>query len=95
MNKNMTKAELVSQASEASHASKVSTEKVLNALLDSIQAALSEGKNVTLVGFGTFSISDRNERTGRNPRTGETIHIPASKIAKFKPGKNLREAVND
>ncbi|MDH5561706.1 MAG: HU family DNA-binding protein [Deltaproteobacteria bacterium] len=91
----MTKAELISNASKSANSTKASTEKVLNAVLESIQGALVNGKNVTLVGFGTFTTSDRQAREGRNPKTGDKINIPASKIAKFKPGKQLRDAVNN
>lgn len=94
MSGNMTKAELVSEAANSASTTKAATEKVLNAVLDSIQTALVDGKNVTLVGFGTFTTTERQAREGRNPKSGEKIKIPAAKVAKFRPGKKLREAVN-
>ena len=94
MSENMTKAELVSEVAAAADTTKAATEKVLNAVLDSIQSALVDGKNVTLVGFGTFTTAERQAREGRNPKTGKKIKIPAAKVAKFRPGKKLREAVN-
>ena len=94
MSNNVTKAELISQASEIAGVSKAVSEKCLNAIIDSIQNALRDGKSVTLVGFGTFTTGERQERKGRNPQTGETIDIPASTVPKFRPGKKLKEAVN-
>jgi DNA-binding protein HU-beta len=72
---------------------KKQAEKALNALVDSVQEALSKGDSVTLVGFGTFSVMSRAARKGRNPQTGREIFIPASKTPKFKPGKGLRQAI--
>ena len=66
----------------------------LEAVLDGITGALASGSNVTLVGFGTYSVSHRKAREGRNPRTGETIQIKASNLAKFKAGKALKDALN-
>lgn len=68
--------------------------EVFDAIFDTITNSLSGGDRVSIAGFGSFSISERAERTGRNPRTGEPIHIPASKGVRFKPGKELKEAVN-
>ncbi len=65
----------------------------LNTLLDEIKKSLSQGKKVTLTGFGTFRVSQRKARKGRNPQTGEEIQIPAMKVARFKAGKGLKEAV--
>ncbi len=90
----MNKAELITKISENADVSKATEEKILNATLSSIHDGLAEGDNLTLVGFGTFSVVDRAARTGRNPQTGKAINIPAKKIVKFKPGKNLSEAVN-
>jgi len=95
MSENMTKAELINNAAKTSNSTKAATEKVLDAVLESIQNALSTGKNVTLVGFGTFTTQERQARDGRNPKTGEKIKIQASTVAKFKPGKNLKDAVNN
>ena len=94
MSENMTKAELVAEAADAANTTKAATEKVLNAVLTSVESALVEGKNVTLVGFGTFTTAERQAREGRNPKTGKKIDIPAAKVAKFRPGKKLRDAVN-
>ncbi len=69
-------------------------ESALSATLDAIQGALKSGDSVSLVGFGTFSASERPARDGRNPRTGETIKIAAKTVAKFKPGKKLSESLN-
>lgn len=69
-------------------------ESALSATLDAIQGALKDGDSVSLVGFGTFSASERPAREGRNPRTGETIQIAAKTVAKFKPGKKLSDSLN-
>jgi DNA-binding protein HU-beta len=95
MSDNLTKADLINNAAKAADTTKAATEKALNGILDSIQGALVEGKNVTLVGFGTFTTVQRQAREGRNPKTGEKINIPAATVAKFRPGKKLREAVNN
>ncbi len=94
MNNNMTKAELVSAIAEKSETSKSTSEKVLNSLLESVQDALVAKRSVTLVGFGTFSVSERAARKGRNPRTNEEINIAAATVPKFKAGKSLKDAVN-
>ncbi|MBO6825144.1 MAG: HU family DNA-binding protein [Sneathiella sp.] len=74
--------------------SKADAAKAVDAVLDAVTGALSSGDDVRLVGFGTFSVSERKASEGRNPRTGETIQIPASKQPKFKAGKALKDAVN-
>lgn len=74
--------------------SKADAAKAVDAVLDSIAGSLSSGKEVRLVGFGTFSVASRAATTGRNPRTGEAIQIPASKQPKFKAGKGLKDSVN-
>ena len=73
--------------------SKKDSESAVNAALDAITAALAEGDEIRLVGFGTFEVKKRGARMGRNPRTKEEIPIPASKIPTFKPGKALKDAV--
>jgi DNA-binding protein HU-beta len=89
----MTKAELVSKIAEKAGLTKADSEKALNAFLSAVEETLvSEGK-LTLTGFGTFAVEERKERTGRNPRTGDEIKIPACKVVKFRPGKLLKEAV--
>ena len=72
---------------------KTDTEKALNAMIEAITGSLAKGDSVTLIGFGTFSVSERAARTGRNPSTGKEIKIAAKKVAKFKPGQTLAEAV--
>lgn len=89
----MTKAELVAKMAEEANLSKSDAGKALDAFLDGVADALkSEGK-LTLTGFGTFMVSTRKARTGRNPQTGETIEIPEGKTVRFKVGKKLKEAV--
>ncbi len=89
----MNKSELVDNMATAAGISKAAAEKSLTGLLESITNALSNGDKVTLVGFGTFSTSDRKARQGRNPQTGETIQIEARTVARFKPGSKLADAV--
>lgn len=89
----MTKADLVEKIAAKAGLTKAAGEKALNAFLASVQdALLAEGK-LTLTGFGTFAVEKRKARKGRNPRTGTTINIPASKVVKFRSGKSLKEAV--
>ena len=89
----MNKGELVESMANASGISKAAAERALTGLLDAISGALSKGDKVTLVGFGTFSTSKRSARQGRNPQTGAAINIPARKVARFKPGSKLADAV--
>ncbi len=91
---NITKADLVNQIAEEAEITKAAATKALEAITGGITKALKDGGSVTLTGFGTFSVSDRAARDGRNPSTGATIKIAASKAAKFKAGKSLKEAVN-
>lgn len=91
--KGMNKSELVDSMATAAGLSKAASEKALTALLDTITGALSKGDKVTLVGFGTFSVSKRAARQGRNPQTGAAIKIAARKVARFKPGSKLADAV--
>jgi DNA-binding protein HU-beta len=90
----VTKAELISAVADGSGLKKVDAEKAVNAFIASVTAALKQGDKLSLVGFGTFSTSKRAARKGQNPQTGKKINIPAATIPKFKPGKNLKEAVN-
>ena len=90
----MNKNDLVAAVSDSSGLSKADSAKAVDAIFDSITGSLSGGGEVRLVGFGTFSVADRKATTGRNPRTGEAIQIPASKQPKFKAGKGLKESVN-
>ena len=89
----MNKAGLVTKVAEKSGLTKKDAEKAVAAVFGSIQAALKGGDKVQLVGFGTFETRKRGARTGRNPRTGAAIKIPASKVPAFKAGKALKEAV--
>lgn len=89
----MNKAELVDAISDAADLSKADAGKALDAALDAVTKALSGGDAVSLVGFGNFSISRRNARTGRNPQTGAEIQIPARNAVKFSAGKALKDAV--
>jgi DNA-binding protein HU-beta len=90
----MNKAELISEVSEAAEVSKADAGRAVDAVIDVITKALKKGDTVTLVGFGTFSVRKRAARQGRNPQTGETIKIKASKNPAFKAGKALKDAVN-
>lgn len=90
----MNKKELIESIAEAAAISKAAAEKALNGTLEAIQGCLQKGDKVTLVGFGTFSVSERQARSGRNPQTGKSIKIPAKKIAKFKAGSSLSDSLN-
>jgi DNA-binding protein HU-beta len=85
----MNKAELVSKISDDSGISRSQANAALNSFIEAVTKTLKSGNKVTLVGFGTFSVSKRNARTGRNPQTGATIKIKAKKVARFKAGKEL------
>ncbi len=90
----MNKAELIDAVAEAADISKASAARALDGALDAVTESLRKGDSVTLVGFGTFSVRQRAARTGRNPQTGESIKIKASKVPGFKPGKALKDAIN-
>ena len=90
----MTKAELISAVAEQSGFSKKDSEKALNAVVSAITDALVKGDKVQIVGFGTFEVSERAAREGRNPQTGATMKIAATKAPKFKAGKALKDLVN-
>ena len=90
----MNKTELIDAVAEGADISKAAATRAVDTVLDSITAALAKGDQVTLVGFGTFTVKDRAARTGRNPRTGEPIQIAAAKVPGFKAGKALKDAVN-
>ena len=90
----MNKAELISAVAQKAELSKKDSEKVLKAFVDVVAEELKKGEKVQLVGFGTFEVSERAAREGRNPKTGETMKIEASKAPKFKAGKALKDAVN-
>ena len=90
----MNKQQLIAAIAEKSELTKVDTEKALKAFIDTVTEELKNGGKVQLVGFGTFEVVERAERQGRNPKTGETITIAASKSPKFKAGKALKDIVN-
>ncbi|MDY6419428.1 MAG: HU family DNA-binding protein [Succinivibrio dextrinosolvens] len=90
----MNKTELVDAIAKRSSLTKVDSKKALDALLEAVQGALVKGDAVQLIGFGTFKVSARKARQGRNPRTGEVIKIAASKVPVFSAGSALKEAVN-
>ena len=90
----MNKNDLVAAVATAAGLTKADAAKAVDAVFDTIAGSLKKGGEVRLVGFGTFSVVSRKATTGRNPRTGETINIPASKQPKFKAGKGLKDAVN-
>ncbi len=90
----MNKAELIAAAAEKAGLSKKDTEKAFAAIIDTVTESLSAGEKVQVVGFGVFDIKNRPARTGRNPRTKETIEIPAAKLPVFKPGKALKDKVD-
>ena len=90
----MNKAELVVAIAEKTELSKKDVEKVLKSFTDVVADELKKGEKIQLVGFGTFEVSERAARTGRNPQSGEAMVIAASKAPKFKAGKALKDAVN-
>ena len=91
----MNKTELIAAVAEQAGISKKDAEKALKAFTDVVAEELKNGGKVQLVGFGTFEVSERAEREGRNPQTKKTITIPASKAPKFKAGKSLKDMVNE
>lgn len=90
----MTKAELVDSIAAKTDLPKGTAERIVATIFDDIVGALKKGEKVNISGFGTFQVSERKARTGRNPKTGEAIQIEASKSAKFKPGKTLKDTLN-
>ncbi len=90
----MNKAELVDAVAGAANLSKADAGRAVDAVVSSIASSLQRGEQVSVVGFGTFSVKHRAARSGRNPRTGETIQIKASNVPGFKAGKALKDAVN-
>lgn len=90
----MNKSDLIDAIASAADIPKAAAGRALDATLDTVSETLTNGEQVVLVGFGTFSVKERAARTGRNPRTGDPIDIPAARIPSFKAGKALKEAVN-
>lgn len=89
----MNKSELIEHIAQQADISKAAAGRALEALIGGVQGALKKGSSVSLVGFGTFSVTKRAARSGRNPRTGATIKIKAAKVPKFRPGKALKDAL--
>lgn len=89
----MNKAELIAAIAEEAGISKAQANTAIDSFTSTIQKTLKKGDKVTLVGFGTFSVTKRKARKGRNPKTGEAIKIKAKKVARFKPGKSLSEKI--
>ena len=90
----MTKAELVDEVAKISDLTRKHSEVIVEAVFTSIIDALQKGDKIELRGFGSFRIRQRNARQGRNPKTGDTVSVPAKRIPYFKPGKELRELIN-
>lgn len=90
----MNKADLVNSISEKTGLSKSKTNEVVDAFVASVTESLRKGEKVTLVNFGTFNTSERDARKGRNPKTGESIEIPAKRVARFKVGTGLSKNIN-
>ncbi len=89
----MTKAELVEAVAKSADLTKAAADKAVGAFISAVSAALKKGERVTLVGFGTFEVSNRKARVGRNPQTGKEIKIAAAKVPKFRAGKTLKTMV--
>jgi DNA-binding protein HU-beta len=90
----MSKDDLIKEIADQTKLAKKEASQALDAIFQVIEQSLSQGEDISLVGFGAFKVSKREERSGRNPRTGDSITIPATKVVKFSPGKALKEAVN-
>ncbi len=90
----MNKAELIDHIAKEANISKDQAADAMKAFTSGVTSALQNGDSVTLIGFGTFSVSERGARTGRNPRTGETLNIAARKVARFKPGKSFSSGIS-
>ena len=90
----MTKAELVEEVAKTTQLTKKHAELIVNTVFESIVTSLKDGDKIELRGFGSFRVRHRASRTGRNPKTGEGVLVPAKKVPYFKPGKELRELIN-
>lgn len=90
----MNKSELIEHIASQADISKAAAGRSLDAVIGAVKATLKKGRTVTLVGFGTFAVTTRAARTGRNPRTGEAIKIKKAKVPKFRPGKALKDFIN-
>ncbi|OHV08860.1 HU family DNA-binding protein [Kushneria phosphatilytica] len=90
----MRKPELAAAIAAQADLSKDKAGQVLNAILEEISSSVARGEDVTLIGFGSFTVRERAARTGKNPQTGQTLEIPASRTVAFKPGKALKDSIN-
>ena len=90
----MNKADLIEHIAKEADISKAAATRALEAVIDGIKTTLKKNGSVSIVGFGTFAVSKRQARTGRNPRTGAAIKIKSAKVPKFRPGKGLKDALN-
>ena len=90
----MNKGQLVDNIAENADISKAAAGRALDAVVETVAASLVAGENVSLIGFGSFTVKERAARTGRNPRTGESLEIKAAKVPGFKAGKSLKDAIN-
>lgn len=90
----MTKADLVERVAAESKMTKKDAEQLVEIIFDSIIESLNKGEKIELRGFGSFRVRERNARQGRNPKTGESVKIPAKRVAYFKPGKELKDIIN-
>lgn len=90
----MTKADLVEKVAKEADMTKKDAEKLVEIIFESIISTLNEGEKIELRGFGSFRVRERNARKGRNPKTGESVSIPAKRVAYFKPGKDLKDLIN-
>ena len=91
----MNKAELIEAVAKSTKLTKAAAERACNAVLDSVKKGVKKDGNVTLIGFGSFTVKKRKARMGRNPKTGEAVALPGKHVPHFKPGKSLRERVNN
>ena len=91
----MTKAELVEDVAEAAELTKKDAERLVEIVFESIIETLNQGEKIELRGFGSFRVRERGARRGRNPKTGDPVSIPAKRVPYFKPGKELKELIND
>ncbi len=89
----MTKAEMIASVADRAGLTRAEADSAIKGFTEAVTQALADGQKVPLVGFGTFSVGQRAARTGRNPQTGETIHIPARRTARFKASKALKDAM--
>lgn len=90
----MTKSDLIQRLAAELNMTRAQASKAVDTILDQLKNTLAKGENVQLTGFGSFSTTKRAERKGRNPKTGQSISIPAKTVARFKPGKTLKDALN-